>query len=172
MTGSNWWVDSFPASVSGGVAYGGGGRADISGPRDPLDAKRTANGFAPGASWPDGYLGNITDRRGDKVVPALQANLNKTSYVRGVHVGEKIGTDSYFWDQNMDPDMGLALQAQSVVEDVEGALVFQSPRFAPNGDVPERLSHQGKTIGMADAPLTSSNPARAERIRANMPRWR
>jgi hypothetical protein len=186
---SNWWVSSFPASVPGGTTYGGGGRSDISAARDPLDAKRTANGFAPGASWPDGYLGNITDRRDDKMMTALQTQITKRSYVRGVHVGEKVGTGSYFWDDQMNPEMGLARQSAAVPTDVEGGIVMMTPRFAPSGDPVEYLAHDGKTAGMLDRaaeeraraagvdpaknpPLTASNPARADRVRASMPRWR
>jgi hypothetical protein len=190
MTGSNFWVNSFPASVPGGAAYGAGGYGtDALTARDGLDAKRLANGFAPGASYPDGYLGNITDRQQDKLMTALQSKLSQRSYVRGVHVGEKVGTGSYFWDDQMNPDMGLERQAQAVPVDVEGGIVMMTPRFAPTGDPVEYLAHDGKTAGLLDReaenraraagvdptknpPLTYSNPARADRIRANMPRWR
>jgi hypothetical protein len=56
--------------------------------RDPLDAKRSAAGFAPGASYPDGYLGNITDRQNDKVFNAVKEKLSSKSYARA---GESLG---------------------------------------------------------------------------------
>jgi hypothetical protein len=85
MAGSNWRVDSFSASMPGGAVQGGGGGSyatDVIQCRDPLDAKRSAAGFAPGASYPDGYLGNITDRQNDKVFNAVKGKLSSKSYAR------------------------------------------------------------------------------------------
>lgn len=188
--GNNFWVASYPANMPGGNAMGGQGGgyegADMLTARDPLDAKRMAAGFAPGASWPDGYLGNIIDRQEDKLLGALQ-HQNERSYVRGVHVGEKIGGQEYFWNQNMSPDMGIARQSAAVAENVEGGVVMYTQRFAPTGNPEERLAHDGKTAGMTDReqeararqlgvdpsrnPVMVTDPARALRMRKDLPPW-
>lgn len=189
MTGSNWWVDSFPASVPGGSVYGGGGygTADMLTARDRLDAKRMAAGFAPGASYPDGYLGNITDRQEDRMLGAVQTKLTSKSYQRGVHKGDVIGAQAYFWNEDMSPEMGLARQSAAVPQDVEGGLVMMTQRFAPTGNPLEVLVNDGKTTAMnpreqeararnlgvdpAKNPVMVTDPARAARMQQNLPRW-
>ena len=188
MTGTNFWVDSFPAAMPGGTAVGAGGYGtDALTARDPLDAKRMAAGFAPGASYPDGYLGNVpSNRQGDKLA-VLQTRLTSTSYQRGVHKGSVAGPSAYFWNENMDPGMGLARQAAAVPVDVEGAVVLQTPRFAPSGDPVEILAHDGKT-GMMDPrqrdyalakaggdpaknPVQVVDPTLRARMAPQLPRW-
>lgn len=164
----------------------GGYGTDALTARDGLDAKRMANGFAPGASYPDGYLGNITDRQQDKVLGALQ-HQNSRSYVRGVHKGERTDPGSYVWNQDMSPDMGLSRMSDISVQDVEGGTVFMTQRFAPTGNPVERLVHDGKTAMMTDRekeaklkslggdpamnPVTVTDPARAVRMQQHLPRW-
>lgn len=190
--GTNWWVDSFPASVPGGTVYGNGGGGyagtDMLAARDPLDAKRMAAGFAPGASYPDGYLGFLAgDRQQDKVLGALQTRMTPTSYQRGVHKGGIVGAQAYFWNEDMNPDAGLARESAARAEDIEGGVVLQVKRFAPTGNPVELLAHGGKTAGMTDReqeayarsagadpaknPVTITDPARALRMRQNLPRW-
>ena len=190
MTGANWWVNSFPASVPGGAAYGGGGGydgTDVLTARDPLDAKRIAAGFAPGASWPDGYLGNITDRREDKMLAVLQTRLTSRSYQRGVHKGEVMGAQAYFWTESMNPDMGIERQAAVRPDDVEGGLVLFTERFAPTGDPVEMVAHDAKisTLPMRERdealraaggdpamnPVQVVDPSRRAQMAQHLPRW-
>src|ERR1700761_7497718 len=98
MPGANWYVQNFPGGPGqpSAPAYGGGG-SDMLTARDPLDAKRMAAGFAPGASYPDGYLGTITDRREDRDMAVLQSRLTPNSYQRGVHKGDIIPKGDYSW---------------------------------------------------------------------------
>jgi hypothetical protein len=186
---SNFWVDSFPASVPGGSVYGGGGygTADMLTARDRLDAQRMAAGFAPGASYPDGYLGNITDRQEDRMLGAVQTKLTSKSYQRGVHKGDVIGAQAYFWNEDMSPEMGLTRQSAAVPQDVEGGLVMMTQRFAPTGNPLEVLVNDGKTAAMnpreqeararnlgvdpAKNPVMVTDPARAARMQQNLPRW-
>lgn len=190
MTGSNWWVDSFPASMPGGTVYGGGGAyegTDALTARNPLDAKRIAAGFAPGASYPDGYLGNIpADRQQDKVLGALN-HQNSRSYQRGVHKGERTDPSSYMWNQDMSPDMGLVRQSEVSLQDVEGGVVMFTPKFVPTGDPVERLAHDGKTAMMTNReqeaalraaggdpsknPVMVVDPTRRARMAKHLPPW-
>lgn len=186
--GSNFWIANFPGGVGqpSAPAYGGGG-SDILSARDPLDAKRMAAGFAPGASYPDGYLGTLTNRQSDAVPAALQSRLTSTSYQRGVHAGEKQPKGAYYWSQDMSPDMGLQRQLRASQVDSEGATVWSVPRFSPSGDPVEMLAHDGKFAGAssreveaelrrrggdpAKNPTTVVDPSRAAKMQSMLPPW-
>lgn len=78
----------------------------------------------PGAEYPNGYLGTITNRREDRLFDSLKARQNQRSYQRGVHLGERIDPGTYLYPEGMDPLMGIARQMEL---DPEG----MSPRYAP-----------------------------------------
>lgn len=155
--------------------------------RNPLDAQRMAAGFAPGASYPDGYLGTITNRREDRDLAVLQSRLTPTSYQRGVHAGEKQARGAYYWEPGFNPQTGLQRQMASVPVDQEGAIVYSSPRNTVSGDPVEMLAHDGKFQAASDRerdammrargadpaknPVTSVDPSRAARMRTMLPQW-
>jgi len=150
MPGSNWWVaagDNFQG-MPGGTTVGGGGDTSVVMPRDTMDGKRMAAGFAPGASYPDGYLGTITDRQEDKLLASVQARLTDRSYQRGVHKGERLGQDSYYWTSDCNPDAGIARESMADYADVEGGMVFQVARYTPTGNPVEKLTALGRTATM------------------------
>lgn len=149
MPGSNWWVDTGGLGIAPGEAVvGGGGDASVISPRSPLDAARMANGFAPGASYPDGYLGTITDRQQDKLLGAVQGRMTDRSYQRGVHKGEKLGQDSYYWTADCNPTAGIERQSMAQLADQEGGIVFQTQRHVPTGDPVEKLTALGKSAAL------------------------
>lgn len=186
--GSNWYIANFPGGPGqpGAPAYGGGG-ADMLTARDPLDAKRMAAGFAPGASFPDGYLGVITDRQEDKTLAVLQSRLTPNSYQRGVHVGEKVRQSAYFWEPGFNPNSGLEREMKTRVVDVEGGTVMMSPKNSPSMDPVEMLSHDGKFQAASDRerdammrarnadpaknPIMITDTSRAARMRDQLPAW-
>jgi hypothetical protein len=189
--GSNFWIANFPGGVGqpSAPAYGGGG-TDMMAARNPLDMKRMAAGFAPGASYPDGYLGTLTNRQGDRDIPAvLQSRLTSTSYQRGVHAGEKQPKGAYYWSEDMNPMMGLERQQQAVQVDQEGAVVWSTPRQSVTGDPVEMIANDGKLAGktsreieqaLRDAggdpaknPVTQVSSSRAAQMRAThtLPAW-
>lgn len=188
MSGSNFWIANFPGGVGqpSAPAYGGGG-TDMLAARDPLDAKRQAAGFAPGASYPDGYLGTLTNRQSDRDIAVLQSRLTSTSYQRGVHAGEKQPKGAYYWSEDMDPMMGIRRQQQAALTDQEGALVWQTPRQSVSGDPVEMIANDGKLAGAgsreieqalrdrggdpAKNPVTVVDPSRAARMRGMLPQW-
>lgn len=189
MAGTNWWVSAAPASVPGGAAYGGGGDPNVVIPRDRLDAARMSNGFAPGASYPDGYLGTITDRREDRVLGAVQSRLTDKSYQRGVHKGERLGQDDYYWSKDCNPDAGIQRQSMVEVVDQDGGIVMMTPRYAPSGDPVEKLTALGnsatlppeqqlqvaKQYGVDPAknplPMSMTNPDMFARYRQMLPSY-
>ena len=140
--------------------------------------------------YPDGYLGTITDRREDRMLGVLQKKLTERSYQRGVHKGEKIGRDSYYWTDEINPDQGLARQAETAMTvNNEGGLIINTERYAPSGNPVERLVHMGKTAGLTPPeqmrvarqygvdpaknplPMTMTDPTKAARMARNLPRW-
>lgn len=146
MSGSNWWVDTGGLGIAPGeAAVGGGGDTSVVMPRSSLDAARMANQFTPGASYPDGYLGTITDRQQDKLLGAVQKGLTSKSYQRGVHNGEKLGQDSYFWTAECNPDAGIERQSMAQLDIQEGGVVYRTERYVPAGDPVEKLTALGKS---------------------------
>lgn len=190
MAGANWYVDAGNfQGMPGGTTVGGGGDGSAIQYRNPLDAKRSAAGFAPGASYPDGYLGTITNRQQDKLLGAVQGRLTDRSYQRGVHKGERLGQDSYYWNADMNPDMGLQRQASAMPVDHEGGVTFDSPRFAPSGNPVEKLTAMGNSASLAPQeqmqvarqygvdpaknplPMTMTDPDRAARLQKYLPSY-
>lgn len=148
MAGSNWWVDAAPAAVPGGAVVGGGGDPSVITPRSALDAARMASGFAPGASWPDGYLGTITDRHQDKLFADVKGRLTSRSYQRGVHRGERLGQEDYRWTPEVNPMAGIQRQSMVQVVEQEGGIVLMTPRFAPSGNPVENLTAMGNSASL------------------------
>jgi hypothetical protein len=147
---TSWWVNEggYPGILAGSN-YGTGGNQTAAGAvqfRGPLDAARAAAGRIPQAEYPDGYLGNIIDRRQDRLLQSVSNRLSEQSYQRGVHKGSRISPKNYFWPQGeVQPDAGLERQAMGV----RVGNVILTPKSAPIGNPVEMLAHQGRTSGMA-----------------------
>jgi hypothetical protein len=147
---TSWWVNEggYPGILAGSN-YGTGGNQTAAGGvqfRGPLDAARAAHGKLPQAEYPDGYLGNIINRRGDRLLESVSNRLTEQSYQRGVHKGSRISPKSYFWPQGeIQPDAGLERQAAAM----RVGHVIPVMRSAPVGNPVEMLAHQGRTSGMA-----------------------
>lgn len=194
MSGSNWWVTSFPVNASGGAAQGAQGgslqaesySADSGFYRNRLDALRAGGNQGPQAQYPDGYLGTIIDRREGRLIGAVQKRLTDKSYQRGVHKGEKIGANAYFWNDEMDPSMGLEREMSTARLDGN---TIDVQRYAPIGNPVEKLTAMGKTGGMSvpeqmrvatqygvdygknPMPMMQSDPNRAKNLQKVLPRW-
>jgi len=148
--GNSWWVNTGGMGIAPGEAVtGGGGDPSVVSPRSPLDAARMANGFAPGASYPDGYIGDITDRQQDKLLGAVQKGLTTKSYQRGVHKGEVLGRDSYYWTADCNPDAGIARESMAQLDVQEGAVVYRVARAVPTLDPVEKLTALGKSASLS-----------------------
>lgn len=136
--------------------------------RDELDYKRSGYRSTPEATWPDGYLGTITSRRGDRLMDALKSRQNERSYQRGVHKGERIDPGDYFFPPALQPIAGVLRQMRT------------DQKFAPLGnDQPTLLINDGKAspaptsrgIPRVDAPGQTVYNPRAEQLRRLAPGW-
>lgn len=131
------------------VATGGTGQVPT---RDAMDALRVGQARTPDAEWPDGYLGTIRTRWDDKVLDSVQQRENTRPYSRGIHKGERIGVQSYFWPPEFDPQRGVRNQMRG------------GPRQTPLGVavLPVPLINDGK------ADISSKSPEEFDPIRANL----
>jgi hypothetical protein len=126
--------------------------------RSPLDARRAAKGQLSQAEWPDGYLGNIIDRRQDKLLKAVRDRQSGPSYQRGVHKGSRIDPKEYLWPvDEMGPYDGLRRRAVATNQD--GLLTYNQKRQAPKGQPITILINDGKAPPMPDGEPGSQTAA-------------
>jgi hypothetical protein len=114
------------------LSEGGQGQA-AAGYRNMLDMTRSAVNPSrmPQAEYPDGYLGSVNSRRGDRLLKDVQSRLTQRSYQRGVHKGERIDPVDYRWRDGVSPTAGLEAQARG-------------ERFTQAGTPEEQINHMGK----------------------------
>lgn len=129
----------------GGVTYGGGGSTSLLGFRNIQDARRVmAGGRTPSAEYPDGYLGTIIDRRQDRLFQKLQSRLTDKNYQRGVHKGERVNPQDYFWSDTVNPQAALEAQARGLKWTQTGS------------NIQERLAHMGKNAALSPEEMTAA----------------
>ena len=172
---SNWSYNT-PVGQQGSVAVGAGGgingsEQSLAGFRNILDAKKAmATGKTPNAEYADGYLGNVSDRRGDKLLQHVRENAR--SYTRGVHKGSRIAAEDYFWTADFNPMTGLEAQSRGKTWTAQGSPV-------------ERLVYGDKYLSQAeeaqiraqmnlpvDPQMRNSDPEVRAMGRRNLPSWK
>lgn len=158
-TGNNWQSLGAAALYGTNTAIGGGGTFA----RSELDARRMGTPRIPQAEYPDGYLGNVNDRREDRMYDKTKTSINARSYTRGVHHGERINPGDYFWPNNMAPDRGLMYESKGAKTPLLGQL--QIPLLVNDGKAPQ--AEMGAT-GM----MTVINPVRQAQLQHLRPSWR
>lgn len=143
-----------------------------------LDSVRMNWRRTPEATYPDGYLGTIPSRRGDRLMDGLKARTTNRPYTRGIHKGERIDTRDYHWPEEFNLWTGIAMEAQGSkfvppgLVLTEGVLAGEryptdrktvGPRSVPIG------SRYGHTTGGASTP--SPDPDRLSTLRSQAPGW-
>lgn len=141
------------------VATGGTGQVPT---RDAMDSLRLGQARNPDADYPDGYLGTIRSRWDDKVGESVYQRENTRPYSRGVHKGERIGVQSYFWPSEWHPQRGVENQLRG------------GPRQTPVGiDVlPVPLINDGKANIVETHSPQQFDPVRASLLQRLRPSWR
>jgi len=124
-------------------------------------------------SIPDGYLGTIRSRRDDRLLDSIKSRIGQKSYQRGVHKGERIEPSMYYWTQDFNADMGIKRQMKAKRVNVNGVMVWQIPRSAPQTYLTPapHLVNDGKANTVADQPGTI-NVQRANALNYLKPTYR
>jgi hypothetical protein len=162
-------------SLGGGGlnGYNNQGGAGTPVARDTLDSLRIGVGRVPSAEYPDGYLGTIRSRRDDRLLDSIKNRVNQKAYQRGVHKGERIEPSMYYWPEQVHPMMGIERQMKARQVNINGGVVYQSERNAPQISLTPapHLVNDGKANTQANQPGTID-----ERRKAMMaylkPAWR
>lgn len=113
--------------------------------RSVLDARRMMYNRVPQAEYPDGFLGTIVSRRGDRMLDGLKARVNQRSYQRGVHAGERIDPGDYLWPDDVGPLDGIIRQATTGLRHAP-ALEYFAPTPVVEGKMAPRGSQSILTI--------------------------
>ena len=135
--------------------------------RDFMDQARSRYGTTPEATYPDGYLGTIHSRRGDRLLDRLKTRQNQRSYQRSVHRGERVDYSDYFWPEGLGPRDGVARQMKYADK---GEPI---PRFVPMMDArPITLVNDGKTVlPLGEEAVAEMNAQRISALRHMQPGW-
>lgn len=139
-----------------------------------LDAMRMNWRRTPEAVYPDGYLGTIQTRRGDRLLDGLKARQQQRPYTRGIHKGERIDNRDYFWPEEFNLWSGL--------ENEMTGMRYVSPNlgeFLEYERYPTDRNHQGprSVAGGSRYPAsgvqtpTGSSPQRVSTLRSQAPGW-
>mgnify|MGYP007033718569 CR=1 FL=1 len=137
-----------------------------------LDAVRMNWRRTPEATYPDGYLGTVQTRRGDRLLDGLKSRQQQRPYTRGIHKGERIDQRDYFWPEEFNLWSGLQAEAAGV-------------RFAPPNlnefleyeRYPTDRNHQGPrgpAVGnrpRGGAGESTTDPERIAVLRSQAPAW-
>jgi hypothetical protein len=143
----------------GSVVVGGGGGIPEPFFRNVADERRSMYRRVPSAEYPDGYLGTIETRRGDRLLNAVKGRVNERNYQRGVHKGERIDPSDYYWPPEFTPEKGLATQARGMHQ-------------APIGSYQVEPSMELLLPANGERLLQELGPHRQEQMRRLAPTWK
>lgn len=143
----------------GYTTSGGTGRIPT---RDWMDEIRVGQGRTPASEWPDGYLGQLRDRRDDRILGEVRKRENTRPYNRGVHKGERIGVESYFWPTIWGPQYGVYNQMRGGTKQTPMEIMAERPIIV----------NDGKTDTEADKGTEVIDPFFAEKMLKRLsPPW-
>src|SRR5262245_12717987 len=117
---------------------------------DYLDNLRMYWRRTPEAQYPDGYLGTIPSRRGDRLMDGLKERTTNRPYTRGIHKGTRIDARDYMWPEEFNLWTGLQMEAQGI-------------RFFPPGigrELQDERYPTDRKVGPKGVPIGLRNPSR------------
>jgi hypothetical protein len=170
----NQWQYLPPQGVGQpGTVNPAGGGGTLGGYRSIIDARRSAAApRTPQAEYPDGYLGNVNSRREDRLLGHIQSRLTQRSYQRGVHKGDRIDPQDYYWNDQVNPQAGIEAEARG-------------RRWTQVGSTPvDQINHMGKNHLLAPQefdkvatsvgvqPPNEIDPVRSARLARLLPTWK
>ena len=139
---------------------------------DYLDNLRMYWRRTPEAQYPDGYLGTLNTRRGDRLLDSLKQRLNNRPYTRGIHKGERINYDDYFWPPEFNLWTGLEFQAAGIRFFPPGMGEYlPDERYPTDRRVGPRSVPVGSRQTNVGQPAQPTNPDRIPTLRGQAPPW-
>lgn len=142
---------------------------------DHLDEVRMNWRRTPEAMYPDGYLGTINSRRGDRLMDGLKARTTNRPYTRGVHKGERIDARDYYWPPEFNLWTGLEMEAAGVRFAPPGLGEYlQDERYPTDRKVGPRSVPVGQRYAhtaLGPSATDSGNPDRRAVLRSQAPPW-
>jgi hypothetical protein len=151
-------------SNTGGYGYNNQGGVGTPIARSEMDASRIGVGRVPSAEYPDGYLGTIRSRRDDRLLDSIKSRVNQKAYQRGVHKGERIEPDMYFWPEMLGNQAGLQRQMAAKPDTSTGVLLYRALRNAPQ----VQLAPAPKLVNDGKANTQANQPAEIDARRQSM----
>jgi len=142
-----------------------------------MDAVRMNWRRTPEATYPDGYLGTVPSRRGDRLMDGLKARTQNRPYTRGVHKRERIDNRDYFWPEEFNLWTGLQYQAAGIKFSPPGLTLsdgmLEDERYPTDRKVGPRSVAAGARYAQPGSGLTPSvpDPDRIATLRAQAPGW-
>ena len=142
-----------------------------------LDEVRMNWRRTPEATYPDGYLGTIPSRRGDRLMDGLKARTTNRPYTRGIHKGERIDTRDYLWPDEFNLWTGLAYEFQGSRFSPPGMALndgmLEAERYPTDRKVGPRSVAQGARYPKTGSGVTPNtpDPDRVSTLRAQAPAW-
>jgi len=148
--------------------------AEMLGPQprghDYLDHLRMSWRSTPEATYPDGYLGTINSRRGDRLLDGLKRRTAERPNTRGIHKGERLEPRDYHWPDEFNLWTGLECEAAGVKFSPPG-LGGQLPDERMPTDSRARMRSVSVGARNGRGPSAQPDPDRAPALRAHTPPW-
>lgn len=138
-----------------------------------LDQVRMNWRRTPEATYPDGYLGTINTRRGDRIMDGLKARTTNKPYTRGVHKGERMDQKDYFWPEEFNPWSGVETQMTGMRWSPPGLGEYlPDERYPTDRRVvgPRRVPIGSRYLG-GGGPQPEQDPDRVRTLVSQAPSW-
>jgi hypothetical protein len=142
-----------------------------------LDAIRMNWRRTPEATYPDGYLGTVPSRRGDRLMDGLKARSTNRPYTRGIHKGERIDARDYFWPDEFNLWTGIAYESMGSRFSPPGLSLndgmLEAERYPTDRKVGPRSVPAGARYAKTGSGLVPStpDPDRKAVLRSQAPGW-
>lgn len=141
---------------------------------DYLDNLRMYWRRTPEAQYPDGYLGTINTRRGDRLLDSLKQRQTNRPYTRGIHKGERIDAKDYTWPEEFNLFSGLEAEAAGMRFVSQGMSEFLPDERYPTdrkGVGPRSVPAGNRYVWTGGGPAPQANPDRLPVLKSQAPPW-
>jgi hypothetical protein len=155
--------------------------AETAGPQpvfhDELDALRSMWRRTPEADYPDGYIGTVDSKRRARLrnnEPQNMRHDGNQPFRRGVHKGERLDAQSYFWPPEFQPFSALEYEAAGMKYVIPGVLSdagMMQLDLDPAQPQFNRVAARGVPGRVGTAVWGNEEPNRSADLRRLAPQW-